>query len=171
MATIQLDRRPTTFRGFRIHDFAIPLQTILIHDFTHPLQQYIAFHDFGSFNTKRPGSLSSELSKSRTPVCQNLLLFHDPTLLHKTISGFRVSGLRESCCSNSLSSRTPGIRSTEVSNPEISVLLLLSEVNSSKPLLIQRLRSFRGFMSQEFRTLTSRFPGNRITEISFQGFP
>jgi hypothetical protein len=128
MTTIQLDRRPTAFRGSGIHDFTIPLQTILIHDFTHPLQQYVAFRDFGNFNTKRPGSLSSELLKSRF--------------------------------SNSLSSRTPGIRSTEVSNLKIPVLLLLSEVNELKASPDPTAQILLGFYESRVQTLTSHFLSN-----------
>jgi hypothetical protein len=79
---------PHPFKSFGIHDFMIPLQTILIHNFTHPLQQYVAFRDFRSFNAKRPGSLCSELPKFRTPICRNLSRFRDPTLLLQRFRGF-----------------------------------------------------------------------------------
>jgi hypothetical protein len=83
------------------------------------------------------------------------------------LSGFHGPGLRESYCSNSLSSRTLGIRSTT----EIPILLLLSKINGSKALLIQQNRWILGFLwvkSSELLPLC--FPSNRITELSFQGF-
>jgi hypothetical protein len=86
------------------------------------LQRYVAFRDFETFQHKFPLTSCPQncrKAKSRNAeICDPVLW---PMLFLKMLSGFRVSGLRDSDCNNSLPLRAPSIRNAEIRIPETSV--------------------------------------------------